>query len=83
MKENRYDRIMDKALKKVDSVTDKLSFEFKGTNPFDKETISTKKMAEYYQGLSDIEKQALMQRHGQVALDYFTELEAELFRGMM
>ena len=83
MKENRYDGIMDKALGKVESVTDKISLEFKGANPFDKEKVSTKKMAEHYQGLSNIEKQALIQRHGQVALDYFMELETELFRGTM
>ena len=40
MKKNRYDRIMDKMLNRIERVTDKMAGEFKGTNPFDKKPVS-------------------------------------------
>ena len=40
MRKNRYDRIMDKMLNRIERVTDKMSADMKGTNPFDKEKMS-------------------------------------------
>lgn len=40
MRKNRYDRIMDKMLNRIERVTDKMADEHKGTNPFDKEKMS-------------------------------------------
>lgn len=40
MKKNRHDRIMDIMLNRLERVTDKMSADTKGTNPFDKEKMS-------------------------------------------
>jgi len=40
MRENRYGRIQNIMLNRIERVTDKMAGEFKDTNPFDKEPVS-------------------------------------------
>jgi len=40
MRLNRYDRIQNIMLNRIERVTDKFAKEFKGTNPFDKKPVS-------------------------------------------
>ena len=44
MRRNRFDRIGDRMLSRIERVTDGMTREFKDTNPYDKEPVSDEEL---------------------------------------
>ena len=76
MKENFFDNVLKKTLKRVDGATDRLSKQFKNVKPFDKEVIPKKELYSSYRMLTPEDMQALLQQHGpEVVDDFIKEME--------
>lgn len=76
MKENPYDRVVTKTQKRIESVSDRIARNFKGTNPFDKEPVSTTDMLTSYEMLLPEDIQYLISEHGRDKVnDFIGEME--------
>ena len=61
MKENRYDRVVSNITERMGRVNQKISTEFKGRNPFDKEPKSPEDMVAEYLNMTPENKQFIAQ----------------------
>ena len=75
MKKNRYDRINDKILNRIERVSARMTREFKGANPFDKEPVSKEEILYYYNQLTPEKMNELIQTHGR---DTVNQMIAEM-----
>lgn len=73
MKRNRYDRISDKMLARIERVTNRMTREFKGTVPFDKEPVSEDKQLAEYMNMNTQMMDERMQRDGAEATNMWIE----------
>ena len=73
-RENLYDEAMKGVLDIVDGASDLIAKDFKGTKPFDKEEIPKSKLVDAYLGLTIQERDILIEKHGQRAVDLFDDL---------
>ena len=64
MKENIYDRALEKVLLRIDKATDRIAFQFKGVQPFNKEPVDKKELLRSYESLSTSDMVKLIERHG-------------------
>lgn len=78
MKENVYDKALDRVLARLDSVSDRIGRNFKGVKPFDKEPIQKRNMLQYYEMLNAEDMRYLVKQHGEEAMNEFVfEMETE------
>lgn len=63
MKRNRFDRINDRMLARIERVTDRMTREFKDTNPFDKELVSDDEKIQRYDNTTQEQWMGLMTTH--------------------
>lgn len=70
-KPNYGDQVVDKLHQRFDKVSAKLREQFKGVNPFRKETIPGDELYFYYRQLSPDDMNYLIQRHGTEAMNDF------------
>jgi len=76
MRHNRYDRINDRMLSRIERVTDRMTREFKNTNPFDKEPVSDDEMIRRYDGTTKEQWMELMNTHDPADVEqYKNEME--------
>jgi len=77
MRKNRYDRIMDKMLNRIERVSDKMAKEFKGTNPFDKEPVSNDEALYEYENMGYEKFEQIANTQGlEAAVGWRDEMEA-------
>jgi len=76
MRENPYDKVLDKTMKRVENATNRIAKNFRGVKPFDKEPIDNKELLKYYEGLTPKDMSYLVQTHGAEAMnDFIYEME--------
>ncbi len=76
MKDNLYDKIMDKTYSRIEKVSDRISHNFKNVKPFNKEPISEKDMLDSYGMLTSPDMEDLIKRYGYDEVnDFIGELE--------
>ena len=73
MAKNRFDSILEKMLDRIERVSTKMASEFKGTNPFDKESVSKKQLQYNFSQLTPEMQESLRQSLGDEAMDDFTK----------
>lgn len=84
MKENPFDRRMDKLLDYTNHISDKMDKEFKGMKPFDKEVISDEDMYKSYKMLTPTDMAFLIQKHSYEEVNEFVrEMESYPMRRMV
>jgi len=71
MRENPFDRIVDKTMARVERVSNKIGRDFKNMKPFDKEPVSDEDMLASYDMLTPEDMGSLIQYHGEEALNEF------------
>ncbi len=76
MKENPYDRVVTKTQKRIESVSDRIARNFKGTNPFDKEPLDDKELVMSHDMLTPQDVKELIDYHGyETVNELFGEIE--------
>lgn len=73
MKKNRYDRVTDRMLARIERVSDKMTQEFKNTNPYDKEPISEDQQLSEYMAMTPETMDERLQRDGIEATNAWIE----------
>jgi len=68
---NRFDKINDRILTRIERVTDKWAKDFKGTTPFDKEPVSDKELIERYDGMTPEQWAELQMTHNPEDLENY------------
>jgi len=71
MKENPFDKVVDKTLSRMESVSDGLAKNFKGMKPFNKEPIKNRDLMNAYNSLTPQEMQQLVQTYGTDTINGF------------
>lgn len=71
MKDNIYDKVLEKTLKRVEMASDRIAKQFKNVKPFDKEPIPKKELLDYYEMLTAEDMQYLVQQHGEDVINGF------------
>ena len=75
VRKNRYDRIMDLMMTRIERVSDRMALEFKGTNPFDKEPVDKKQALFNWSTLDPEVQNQLRQTMGNEGIeDYLQKL---------
>ena len=64
MKENIYDKALEKVLLRIDKATDRIAFQFKGVQPFNKEPMDKEKLLRSYESLATSDMVRFIERHG-------------------
>ena len=80
MKENLYDLALAGIGEIIEEVSESISKEFKGANPFDKEPISNDEMLLQYNMLTPDKMNELIQTHGREAVNQMI-MEMETLKG--
>ena len=76
MKTNLYDNILEGLTEMIEEVSDSISKEFKGVNPFDKEPVSKKQALFDFSQLGPEVQQALRDNLGEDTIDdYLNKLQ--------
>ena len=79
---NLYDEVLERTLKRVEAVAERLSIKFKGIQPFDTEPIPKKELLQYYNGLTLKDMEELVATHGRDKVnDFISEVEGLKQRG--
>lgn len=78
MKENYGDKVLDGVVKRVEQVTNRLTSDFKGMKPFDKEQIPNEDLMYAYDHLGMEDMDYLIQQHGRDAVNQIiSEMETK------
>ncbi len=76
MKENIFDGVVEKTLSRIESVSGRISDNFKGMKPFNKEPIKNRDLLNAYNSLTPQEMQTLVQTYGtDMVNDFIREME--------
>jgi len=73
MRDNPYDKALERTLGLIDKVSDKIGRDFKGVKPFGKEPISKKKLLEFYNQLTNEDMEYFIQEHGEETVNQFIQ----------
>jgi len=65
MKENIYDRVLEKTYARIDKATTRIARDFKNVQPFDKEKMDNRALLNYYDELNSDDMLFLIQKHGE------------------
>jgi len=71
MKENVADSILERVNKMVGKVAGRLSIQYKGVKPFDKQPVKTEDQLFWYEQLGIEDMQYLIQKYGRDAVNQF------------
>ena len=80
MRDNPYDRVLEKTLKRVNNASDRIGKNLKGVKPFDKEEIPKRELLQSYMTLTSEDMNYLIQTHGEEAMNSFI-YEMETYKG--
>ena len=84
MKENPFDRIMDKSFQRVEKVSNHIAGSFKNVKPFQKTVITSEELYQSYVVLNDQDIQYLVGKYGEnMVTEYFQEMEGIGKKGVM
>lgn len=81
MKDNIYDNVLDKTMKRIERASDRIAKNFKNVKPFQKEPLKNKELLLSYEMLTPDDMNQLISRHGRNAVNEFIgEMEQEKVR---
>lgn len=75
---NLYDEALKGTVEIIEGVSDEIAKDFKGTLPFDKERVDKKDIIDAYLNLTVEGRRFYIDRYGQNAIEFFTELDRDI-----